>query len=1600
MEKEIFITTDFKRIDKRRWPKFVTDFLEEPKVSSLHRIVGKVFAKRFNTDSYPRIIFYEEIDEYGNMLYIPRKYFDRHEEYDKFNKQEQSLKESKFKYSSNEEEEKQGKFRQFIELERKPKLPIKMRDTFHVRDYSNKGQSYIFEMEDYCKHFKDKKFEDDKRIILESIQKVVIYKEYNEDEDGWIIEEFAKGKSIVMRIHNVDNHAYYYLFDVDTSICLQRLKKKYTNLDDEQLKRQARKGYPDWILYVDFDDWKKLENDEDSNLALSDEEVNVLNQTPYPFFVNGLAGSGKSTILHYLFANAYFHSLNNDKDMLFVSYSKKLVDKANQIVKALLKTGNHHIDEKFKLSEDDEKNLEKCFSPFQNYLIDNLLDTEEELTKFCSDKHVTFDIFQRNYEDDSTCNLHIKRNYNAVMVWSVIRTFIKGRDQHSFFTIDQYQKLPESDKTVGYDDYVEIYRIWSRWYKNFYSEHWDDIDLVRYVLNKIEDKKINIKKYDVIFCDEAQDFTPVEIKLIISLSKYSDYDMSEFTNIPIAIAGDPNQTVIPTGFSWKRLKDIFDKSFIDTIGHHISLHEKTLNNNYRSKKTIVEFANSIQFIRKCFLSDDALHPQDLWNQQWNPLPGLFVIDPNKDNQVTLGFDVAECIITGEDVEYDFSKENKKYVGNGDKTDKSLAGIKNKSKIYTAKSVKGLEFKSVILYKFANQLPNSFDKLLNNNQPTNGSEKYELAHFFTKLYIAITRAKDVIYIVDTQENYDRFWKHFIDNEFVEHLIYLRPESTAWDGKTCGVEKGKVEEYLKRLKAEFDPSDTARTIKDDAMLAEDSKLMRKAADYFNEAAETNEAEICLAYVMLFERNYIDAGKKFLSLALIEYATHAFWKGKCWNEILKLPSVSAERRLTAEYMTNQRSIMNFVSINNIVGRIKYEDETWKHVAMKVNHDAKGKFNDEQIYKLTSFLEELADKGFTFLSPRIAELFFDNRKFEKAIKYWDKTRNTEHKKYYEAKEAVSKSTSEIIYWMSRGGKSKEIMQKYSDPDLAKVMSFDERARRIIFQLLLSPNKFDKAIAYPYESDDKLPRLYRTDALQFIQKIVLKNFNVEDYYKWVEDPVTKNERNAFMQNPPESFFEAIFMLPETEDWIRFMRLSDTSGDRVMKYYENYYTIANTVNKILPKRNYYMPMASCFLDIVFNSPGYNHANAAKYTDTIVKLFTQNDFYRTDFRLVSHRNKYFESSGLKGSDVDYIKEHLREFAEKKISSYRRVRTTDFDTIKTLCHIVEKVVPVIEDEATGIFNDDLDYALEFYKRMLKLSQFPDELKKYFKVRMVIIEAQKDSRMSYGKLSRLIGEEHSLKNLIQTFDREDALWFIQVILGRRSISRQAINLLSIDLATLLYKHGFIMHEFNSKRSIRRNAETMVDKALEKVLSQDKIDEYALKLYAYIWEIVLEQNQDIAERYEKLSKNERLTKLYRLVEYLQRRSLYHYSYSSKELFNLKEEEYGIHESYEKIHDSRRPRIDEKPGKGSQKITVIGIDKDTEIGGISIELQARRKTIWFTKNGVDLLTIEKGKIKDSHDSVKVEGSAATISNDFRINITSESTCMVSCKNTLYEIRM
>ena len=1453
-------------------------------------------------------------------------------------------------------------------------------------------------MEDWINGMSSNTLEHDWKEIYQKLQEFIIDRDYPEaDQQGWISIPFAQEKNMICRIGS-DRHTYFYLFDIGENITLDSLNNKYLDFSDDQLLRQARKGYPDWIMCGVFEDWEKLEKDEEANLALSEEEIDILNTTPYPYFINGLAGSGKSTILYYLFAHAYACQENRKMDFLFLSYSKKLVQKAKNIVKSLLRTNPSY--QGFTLTPDEEMRLEQSFMPFQDFLKSKFVETEDEIERFSNNRHMTYERFQQEYRN---CRLPGANNYKATIVWSVIRTFIKGRSIDSSFTLEDYRRIPRNDRTVNDDAYGAIYTIWENWYEGLMREYWDDLDLVRFVLKKL-DITSRYDKYDIIYCDEAQDFTIIENQLIIRLSKYIDYDLSDYQKIPIAYAGDPNQTVSPTGFSWNRLKDIFSKSFKEQVGDFISLEAKPLNNNYRSKRTIVEFANSLQYIRKCFLSDDVLlQPQEQWNPQANPLPGFFCIDEDENKELFKeGLKNTVCIITGADGEYEKKLDSNELTEESTPiNDELLNDIDNLTKLYTAISSKGLEFKAVVLYKFADNLPNSFSTIIKNNPLNDDAERYELAHYFTKLYIAVSRAKEILYIMDTKNNYERFWKYFIDNSYVNNLISQRQDSTTWRNKVGGIEIGNGDEYLHRLQANFNPLKLANDCKESALVSKDSKEMHRAAGYFEEAGRRRDAEECKAYVLKFEDKFEDAGSKFIALHKNKEADECFWEGRCWESLCK--SSDATYQNVAKYMLGRINLIEFMRVPQIKEKFYTLDENWKFVAIKIKQDSLN-VNEEYVYPVCEFIETLISRGFISLKGSRAELLYINRKYAEAAQLWEELGDTNHKKYFHSKEETSDTTAEKIYWMDKAGKQKEIFKKYSTPKDIEIYDLDERAKGIIFSILLSDDKtYVQALEYPYEREDKLTRLYYKNKALFLKNYVLQNVTEEKLLDWVERKVESGEYDLYQNRLEQDIFDAIFNLKDFVDnnpiWFKFMLLKTDAGIRLLKNDVNKNTILESINDNITKNNRDTYLGACFLDLLFDST-YEYARAKKYQKTIEKIFAEKTTYQRVTFKPDGNNRFLNACLYTKEDSDILKNNLRDFVERSVKSIignSRIGEQEITSLKALCLIYEKVIPYNYNEQQRKNDYDYSIAKTFYEKIeSKVSS--QSVKNFIKIKEFTCNVLIQGFFNIDTNNELESNGISPIDLFDTLDKEDAILLISYILENKN--QEELIKLVFPIAKSLYLLDIDLKDFdNSKRrDIKAKMTSLCNIAIKDSLKRENIQE--LKLYMFIIEHLESDNKIKAKLYDELIPK---IKDERSLPYFKNRALHYYYYDKEDVFKAKQKEYGIHREEFYYKDYKRPDIDINSNKVNEtpivEKEIRTISGDCKLQDFDILIKHKRKTIWISKNDNDIVTIEKGKITIEDETVIKSGNLITINQNFTVLVNSEVEVQFIVDGEKYQIR-
>ncbi|MCX7834290.1 MAG: hypothetical protein N2490_08795 [Ignavibacteria bacterium] len=991
-------------------------------------------------------------------------------------------------------------------------------------------------------------------------------------------------------------------------------------INENQLKAYAKRAYPAYIL-ADFDLWCKIQEDSVGNLALSPEQEALLKNYKLPLFINGPAGSGKSTMLFYLFAHLYFIHREKTPKPLFITYNDKLLETAKNSVKSILK--NHpNFSEYYNVLDGNE--IDYLFYPFQSYILNQILN-EADREKFTKEKYVSFYKFRKFYYDERSefgCRLRNKNRFSAELVWHVIRTYIKGSKLDEF-TEEDYENLPRKDITVTRETFFEIKNtIWKNWYSKFFDEYglWDDQDLVRYTL-------MNISKFperSIIFCDEAQDFTRNEIELIFRLTIFTRYDLTNFPSIPLAFAGDPYQTINPTGFRWEALQGIFFEKFNKlTRSRNIEIFFQPLAQNYRSKPEICKFANFIQGIRLKYLDITELKPQRAYQKLHGLEPCLFIFDENLTSDVfkEIAQDTIFIVPCDGDVisEREFALKDevlREFVKIENEDDKPIANI------LSSATAKGLEFDKVIVYKFGSECPEAFyKKVLLGNNLTDG-EYIELSHFFNKLYVAITRAKDYLFIVDSKEGKNNFWNLFENTEKLAEIYNKNGEWRREDVNPLVLGSDKDLQFMKEL----DPFKIARAFEESGMLNNNPDHLIRAARYYYTAGMKKEAKECEAYAYFYSGRYLESGRLFKELNKQDEAFKSFWKGMHWEEISELYNNQNNIwKMIANYMLKKNSIDSIYKYSHdFLEKYDRQDTTFAEVLKKIKEDLQSANmrNEDK----ADFAKKIAEKGNKEFFDIAANFYYAENLYQQAINCWDRIGNKQHPNYYKSKLEVSEEVNDKIKWLYLLNMPKEVLKFFDYRDL----NFESYS--FIFDALISENEFEKALNFEHiPLSQRIDRLIRSSNGNIDYQKLILNYVFNDYYNYDScvDLIKQNLDYFDVSITSKHFLRAIVessnyekaindfidILQRKTDYTSISDLTDIICEKIENYNaENlyfYFDIINRERKTLTENNIKILKSFSKIDINQRKINFGDEESESKTRNLLTRLIKNYIFKNN-----------------------------------------------------------------------------------------------------------------------------------------------------------------------------------------------------------------------------------------------------------------------------------------------------------------------------------------------------------------------------------------------------
>ncbi|HAD05968.1 MAG TPA: hypothetical protein DCE76_02290 [Anaerolineaceae bacterium] len=705
----------------------------------------------------------------------------------------------------------------------------------------------------------------------------------------------------------------------DTTDLRQRYKIENASSMDE-IRRMSRRAYPAFFL-ADYNFWsKEIESkDEVASLALSGKEMEVLYEAvDYPLLLNGRPGSGKTVLLLYRFAELllrYFDYKEINAGPLYLTYGKELLKQAKQNVEKVinvLNTGSQWLKK-----PENKKIFDNSFAEFHEYLRRILPNADAQ---FPPDRRVDFSKFEDWYASAIRLSPKKSRKHPPELAWHVIRTYIKGwvAESDDYLEPEDYDQLPKKSKSVQLKTYEEIYEeVWDaycRWCQE--EKLWDDQDLVREALNAV--MQGDTAAHSVVFCDEAQDFTLNEIRFIIRLSILSRLKLPapELKKVPIALAGDPFQTINPTGFNW----EVVGASLYQALAEQLSFPVdsiptptiRELPHNYRSNEGIVRFCNLIHLIRGIVFQKSNLLPQEVYFRESISPVVYFVLNENlkqylDDNDK---FTIILPCQKDEEKEYIWQDEFLNQIA----LDESKENVVRS--ILSSLSAKGLEFSHVILYKFGEGFSKEYPNLIEFNNPDQvnlkiaDEQKIPFMYFMNRLYVAASRAKTQLIILDTPAGVDQFWKLFKEYElskFIEKYQACCSNAVKnWDSDALiQIKMGEADDWKYQDDSFEGLEERARKHYESGKREKNAYLMELAAADFRRAEKLREATECEGYKYLYEENYRKAGDKFREAECFDKAIDAYWQGKEFSSLAGLSGKESDPRWrAAEFMAKKET------------------------------------------------------------------------------------------------------------------------------------------------------------------------------------------------------------------------------------------------------------------------------------------------------------------------------------------------------------------------------------------------------------------------------------------------------------------------------------------------------------------------------------------------------------------------------------------------------------------------------------------------------------------------------------------------------------------------
>ncbi len=546
----------------------------------------------------------------------------------------------------------------------------------------------------------------------------------------------------------------------------------------------------------------------DKPISFDDEQEALLN-AKLPLIIVGSAGSGKTVLslekLKYLKGN-----------ILYVTRSPYLAENASRLYSSY---------------SYDNPDQEINFLSLEDVLLSIRAPETRELSywefamwlgKNRGGKHATFSVHSL-YEE-----------FDGVLTGQAGEAPCLTREEYMALGIKQ-SIFPLEERPVIYD----LFESFTAWLKST-NRHTDNFLCHEYL-------KLAKADYDYLVIDEIQDLTCIQLSLLLRTLNSPFHFM---------LCGDSNQIVHPNFFSWSTVKSLFYKEHIADRSATINV----LHANYRNSQAVTAASNQLlrwKIARFGSIDRESNHLV----QCTSTTPGSITLLQDSAKQ-------KQELNTSTEGSVNFAVLVMK------DEDKPLARAFFKTPLlFSIREAKGLEYKNIIIFNFISPNRREFDVIAEGITPDKlktapeysrnkdkSDRSLELYKFYINaLYVALTRAIENIYWVETHTNHPTYRLLGL-TEGGTHVSLKQQVSSKEEWRK---EAGKLEAQGKTEQAEQIRRDVLKTVPVPWKVLDKKgigELCNEALqpDNFNAKAKKTLLNVAVAYQLeSIQRRLVDLG-----------------------------------------------------------------------------------------------------------------------------------------------------------------------------------------------------------------------------------------------------------------------------------------------------------------------------------------------------------------------------------------------------------------------------------------------------------------------------------------------------------------------------------------------------------------------------------------------------------------------------------------------------------------------------------------------------------------------------------------------------------------------